>query len=150
MKRPLGVTLLAIYCFLGAASSLVFGGAMVWRLWRLGNARYYDEEFRWESILAHPALWVVLIFLLTVFFCRLGWGLWKLENAARLGLIILSIPSLIVGIVDTFVFNSPRPSWDWGSDLALLITDTLLLVYLLLPRVRRAFLPPTDAPPSSL
>jgi len=149
LKAPIGVVILAVWCFLGAAIGLHYGTALAWEVWQEGYVPYGAEPL-WERILTHPAFIILPMLLLAIFYSRLGWGLWKLENAARLGFIVVTVPTLVGSIVAEVVFYRPRPLLEWISDIGAPYTlFFFLLVYLFLPSTRRAFKGQNEPSPSS-
>jgi hypothetical protein len=123
MKRPIGVTILTIVAvtlaFLNAIVMLRFLGFLPF----LGpiNVRIFN-------------LWYALLYgLLAYIWVWLAQMLWKVDRQAWLFLAVITVFNLCVD----FVLLVTEGSW---YDVKLsVIVNTLILVYIMLPGVRRAF-----------
>jgi len=93
MQRPTGVTILAVLAFIGAGLSVLvaigafLGGAVMSSM--MANPRF--------GMLAGVGAVIVGVFLLgiAVMDVVIGFGLWKLQNWARILTIVLSVLDLI-------------------------------------------------------
>ena len=147
MKRPLGVTLLALTCFFGAGLGL-FGLAQsiisYRQLWR-GIPTDIKPGFSWWELLSHPIALGIVMFAFAIFSVRLGLGLWKLQEAARVGYVILTaLTILTMGGVQFLLFLrepihlKPSPI-DLISMMGVVGFNLLLVLYLCSPGIRQAF-----------
>lgn len=139
MNRPVGVTILAILDFLGAAGCLlggigmfVGGGAIATALSRQAGGG--------AGIVAALGAGLGVVFIIGAVICALlGWGLWALKNWARIITIVLlalDIALGLLGLVGTLThFNLFAVIWSvfWIAVYGLIIW------YLLKPEVKAAF-----------
>jgi hypothetical protein len=135
VKRPLGVTLVALYRFSLAPFWLILG------FW-------FFSGRTWELIPAKQSLIVVAVALREI---SLGVGLWRLKNWARILTLILSViwpgPSLFGGLIvlycAVYLGNLDRLlAMPWYSKLVVGVEPVwrmAIVVYLLLPHVGRCF-----------
>jgi hypothetical protein len=146
MKRPFGVTVLAILCLVAAIYVLYLTldwAALRWSREGITN----PSQPWWQAMITHRITNLVTGLALVVFFLRLGWGLWKLENAARIGMALLILLNLLMLLAAEFVLLvspytnnitiwSPR---DQVLYIGLIGLNALVVIYLFLPSIRRAF-----------
>ncbi len=121
MKRPKGVTVIAVY-FMASATLLV-------PLVLLLSRNDPDLASRPLLLLASAALIVLSV------------GLWRMKNWARVSTTILSVAGLISGAVSMFLW----PVWDefglWLAEgLIIAAIHLWIAVYLLSSTVKQAFL----------
>jgi len=120
IRRPLGVTLVAIYCFLVAIFGLTlplagqFGSHGVWAGSSFISLPFTSGFFLWPGRMGGMG-WIILVWSVLT-----GFGLLRLRRWARISAIILAIPSLATFPVGTVV-------------------SILILVYLLKRDVARLF-----------
>jgi hypothetical protein len=137
MKRPEGVTILAILSFLCAGCTalialvLMFGGAF---LAQMSRSRLDGRVLAGFGVVAR-----VLIFAFAVLYAVVGFGLWKLQNWSRL------LTMILVGVDGVFsvfrIMNSAlhfRPGFAFVNIMICAI-DILIFTYLLKPHVKQAF-----------
>jgi hypothetical protein len=125
MKRPIGVSLLALL-FVGG-SAVVLYLSMVGLLADVGD----------------PLQEAACLFFLVISFmaAAVGLGLWNLdEDARRVTMAIFGFPSLMLILASPLAIWHDRPSaWDVVQGLFLFLLYGLPALYLLRPRVRDAF-----------
>jgi hypothetical protein len=137
MKRPLGVTLSALYKF---ASGLFW---MVFSVW-------YFSSFERTSTGGSSWAWIVIgvvVLVPTVWFVSVGMGLWRMKNWARILVLVVGAfwaAEFLLKLPGLFLFHRPHlPEFHWYYWLALLwpgpVLNIVLLIYLLLPQVQRSF-----------
>ena len=92
MRRPEGVTILAMWYFLSASVCVLgLGGLSIGLLGLWSNHGFHDVVFGTMGML----LGVVAVSMLVVAFGLTAWGLWKLKPWARGASIVLAILQLI-------------------------------------------------------
>jgi hypothetical protein len=139
MGRPVGVTILAILNFIGAAFCVLFGIAMI-----LGGgviATMLSQQGAGASgILAGlGAAAGVFIIIIGGIGALVGFGLWKLKGWARIVSIVLygiSAALQLLGLVGSLAhFNAFAVIWSvfWVA------VDAFIIWYLLKPEVKSAF-----------
>jgi len=81
-----------------------------------------------------------------VFLLRLGWGLWRLENAARIGMALLILLTVLGHLgVEVLLFlarhstTAVMSATEGGLYFGLLGLYLVIVIYLFLPSTRRAF-----------
>jgi len=93
MRRPEGVTILAMWYFLSASVCVLgLGGLAIGLLGLWSNHGFHDVVFGTMGML----LAVVAVSMLAVAFALTAWGLWKLKPWARGASIVLAILQLIL------------------------------------------------------
>ena len=132
--RPIGVTIIAILSWL-RASLYVLGGLMLIGVGHLSAklvSAVATDSFletllsRVGKALGVGALIVALLYIIV------GFGLWQLKNWARTITLILVTIWLLFGAVG--LLRHPTP---WH--IARVLVDVAILVYLMLPEVKRLF-----------
>jgi len=141
MQRPTGVTILAVLAFIGAGLSVLvaiaafLGGAVMSSM--MANPRF--------GMLAGAGAVIVGVFLLgiVVMDVVIGFGLWKLQNWARILTIVLAglaLLSSVLSIVNPFAHMVHM--FYFAFLIRHLITAAIevwILVYLFKPHVKQAF-----------
>jgi len=126
LRRPIGLTLIALQCILGGALGFLAGILMF-------LFRFLETMFNIELMLL--SLVVVI----------LGIGLWKKRNWARRASIILALGGFLAEI--TFAVYIPSlfdfSWWQTSLDVTGNAINIWIVIYLLTPRVRRLFLSPS-------
>jgi hypothetical protein len=119
MKRPKGVTIIALWCYLVCACIVAY-------LLAGGDA---DKSF---------GTTMVLIFVIEF---ALGTGLWKMRNWARISAVIVIAINFVTSLV--FDFGWPyHPALSASGilvQLVIAIVALIFLIYLLLPQTKAAF-----------
>ena len=93
MRRPEGVTILAMWYFLSASVCVLgLGGLAIGLLGLWSNHGFHDVVFGTMGML----LAVVAVSMLAVAFALTAWGLWRLKPWARGASIVLAILQLIL------------------------------------------------------
>jgi len=93
MRRPVGLTILAMWYFLSASVCVLgLGGLAIGLLGLWSNHGFHDVVFGTMGML----LAVVAVSMLAVAFALTAWGLWKLKPWARGASIVLAILQLIL------------------------------------------------------
>jgi len=132
--RPLGVTLIAILHWLRGAVYLAVGFAL------LGIAHLSAHMI--ESVSADAFFQRLIsglgktlgfsVLLFALLYILMGFGLWKIKNWARVLTLIFAVIWLLSAMVRLVHFPTP-------FHLLRAAVDVAILVYLLLPDVKRAF-----------
>src|SRR2546421_1649861 len=143
MNRPVGVTILAILCFIGTALCVIGGiGVMAGGgfIANLINQSGGQGSAGAAGLLAGLGAAVgVIILIFGAVYALVGWGLWKLKEWARIVTIVLvAIGALFqaLGVFGSLLhFNIFGILWA-GFWLAV---DVLIIWYLLKPEVKAAF-----------
>jgi hypothetical protein len=144
MARPVGVTILAILDFLGAAGlivagilSLVGGGSLATMIHQ--NAQTADAQAAGGVVAFIMGALTIFCFIFAVICFLLGWGLWKLKNWARIITIIFEVIGVLfslLGLIGIFAhFNLFSLIWT----LFWMAIYCLIIWYLLKPDVKAAF-----------
>jgi hypothetical protein len=144
MARPVGVTLLAILDFLGAAGcivagivSLVSGGSIAAFIHQ--NAQTQDAQAAGGVVAFIMGALTVFCFIGAAIFLLLGFGLWKLKNWARIITIIFEVIGVLfslLGLIGIFAhFSIGSLIWT----LFWIAIYCLIIWYLLKPDVKAAF-----------
>lgn len=125
-SRPIGLTFIALFNFLGGVLGLIAGAVMI-------LLRVTDTTIEAMMVLGSM---VPLI---------LGIGLWRKRNWARVACIILIPVSLLTELVSAVLIPSSFDFSRWHLTLAVTTgaIELWMMVYLLTPRVRRVFLSPS-------
>lgn len=136
MARPVGVTILSILDFLGAAGMLLLailcfvGGGF---LATLGQNSQASGAAGFGALMGMGAAVIGVVFLVVAIICALiGWGMWKLKNWARILTIILCALGVLArlwSLVHMFSVFS----------IIVLLIDALIIWYLLKADVKAAF-----------
>jgi hypothetical protein len=151
VQRPTGVTILAVALFLGipyllALALVLFGGGAF-----LGGIPIFLMSF-FSMFVNWPAHALLIFFMqfrfainpavLAGFYCILmlmhlvaGAGLLRMQNWARLVVVVLAIVNLLTGMVG---YASPRLLLFRQSIFAIVI-EVFVLIYLFRPEVKKAF-----------
>lgn len=139
MGRPVGVTILAIlqflgaaFCLLGGIGMLVGGGAIATAISRQAGAG--------AGLFAALGAGLGVAFIIAAAICALlGWGLWTLKNWARIVTIILLVIDIgfsLLGLLGTLThFSLFALIWT----LFWVALYGLIIWYLLTPPVKAAF-----------
>ena len=151
MQRPTGVRILAIAMFLGIPYLLVAALAFVRVGAFLDGIPIYLMSFLstfvdWPShallvfflqflFVPSPAVLIGFYCFLILIYLALGAGLLRLQNWARLVVVVLAILNLLTGVVG---YASPRLLMLRQSMFSLII-EIVVLIYLFRPEVKEAF-----------
>lgn len=152
MKRPIGVTFLAVLHWLDAVTFLLFG-VMLMLVARLAAdlqasnielpgvpPQMAETVFRLAEPGIAGAILVALGFL-AVLFVVIGVGLWKLRNWARVTALVLMglrVVLLVAGTLLWLLLLGFDPL-SLGLNLLFILVYAWILWYLLQPHVKRAF-----------
>jgi len=146
MSRPIGVTILAVLYFLAVPLMLLNVIAMFVGVGPMVNINQQGGSGAGAGLFLNPA--VDLYFMLAVVCFLLGWGLLKLENWARIIVLVLSglfALSALVGVLDFFDHFGLFLLF---SILLKLAICGLIIWYLLQPSVKAAFQDQVRATPA--
>lgn len=142
MGRPVGVTILAILDFIGAAVCLLGGIAMILGGGFMATMLSQGQGAGGAGILAGlGAAAGVFIIIIGGVFALVGFGLWKLKEWSRIVSIVLygiSAAFQLLGLLGSLAhFNAFAVIWSifWVA------VDAFIIWYLLKPEVKGAFLP---------
>ncbi len=122
MKRPEGVSIVSVYCYI-AAGLMVLGACAVLVIPLIvGWVSTQDVQAREALPIVAIVMAVIMLFLLAlaVAYAAVGWGLWNLKPWARWGAIVLAILGLTNVPIGTII-------------------GVLILWYLFQPEARAAF-----------
>jgi hypothetical protein len=152
MQRPTGVKILAIAMFLSipyllaAALALVGVGAFLGGIplllmtllnmfvdWPTHALQVFFLQFLFVP--SSPVVLIGFNCFLILIYLALGAGLLRLQNWARLGVVVLAIVNLLTGVVG---YASPRLLLLRQSIFSLII-EVVVLIYLFRPEVKEAF-----------
>jgi hypothetical protein len=147
MGRPVGVTILAILDFIGAACSLLGGIGMI-----LGGGFIATMLSQGQGSAGAAGILAglgaaagVFIIIIGGVFALVGFGLWKLKGWARIVSIVLFAISAVMqllGLLGSLAhFNVFAVVWS----LFWVAVDAFVIWYLLKPEVKAAFQPPAQA-----
>lgn len=139
-KRPIGITLLAIaFLWIGVVGGLCFPIVA-----RYGDLADVVQPYLGRLVVSGRglqfAVWILSSawFLLYVLYAYIGFGLWKLRNWARRGVIIVSALMPVMGV--GFAISWRHDPWQALAGLFWCTTPAAWMVwYLMRPRVRYAF-----------
>lgn len=138
MKRATGVTILAVLSFLSAAF-LVVAALSIAAVSKGGLGTTATSTGGIMAWLGPAAETIVLVF--AVIYIAIGIGLLKLMNWARLLLMIMLVLRAIAAVVGIFSSFSPLRATAVAGQAIGLAFNILILMYLLDPHVKQAFIP---------
>lgn len=145
MGRPVGVTILAVLYYLGAASCVVGGIAMIAGGGFIATlikqqAQSSGAGAGGAGLLAGVGAALGVFFLLVAaVYVLLGWGLWALKNWARIVTVVLCAIFLalqLLGLVTVLTHFNLR---SLISSLLWIAVDAVIIGYLLQAGVKAAF-----------
>jgi hypothetical protein len=146
MGRPVGVTILAILNFIGAAFCLLGGIGMILGGGFVASMLSQGQGAGAAGILAGlGAAAGVFIIIIGGVSALVGFGLWKLKGWARIVSIVLygiSAALQLLGLLGSLAhFNAFAVIWSvfW------IAIDSWIIWYLLKPEIKAAFRPPAQA-----
>lgn len=140
-RRPLGVTIVAVYWLLGAALFLMVLVAGLMQ--PAGGSGFFSgglgEDV--QSARAHITARLVLI----VIFAAIGLGLWSLQSLARRVVLVITGAHLILQTIKlarpasvTAAPSRPGTAFFWFTT----VMSAAIFLYMLQPQVKRAFTRP--------
>jgi uncharacterized membrane protein (DUF2068 family) len=141
MQKPTGVVILAILCWAGAAFlllpslALFFGSSFI--------AGMLGHQFGPIAAFAGVAAGAFLL-IMAVISAVIGWGLWTLQEWARILMIIFQGIGLALGILGMFALSLFHPA-GMIFRLVRLAINGVIIWYLLQPDVVAAFRKPAVA-----
>jgi uncharacterized membrane protein (DUF2068 family) len=141
MQKPTGVVILALLCWAGAAFlllpslALFFGSSFI--------AAMIGHQFGPIAAFAGVAAGAFLL-VMAVISAVLGWGLWELQEWARILMIIFQGIGLATGIVGMFAFAFFHPV-GVVFRLVRIAINGVIIWYLVQPNVVAAFRRPAVA-----
>jgi len=139
MRRPAGVTIVAIVCFLAAAFIVLTGIRLFARDGFMATLFSQGSDSGVASGLAElGAASILLVITFTALYALAGWGLWKLKNWGR----ILTIFLMAIGFVFRLLLWYLTPYFKMSNFLATVVTLVLYGVtalYLFKPEVKATF-----------
>jgi len=147
MNRPVGVTIIAILQFLGAALlvlvgiAMIVGGGMIGAI--LGSAMGQNSQIPGGSltgIMAGLGIVVAAVFFVfAAISAVLGWGMWSLKNWARIITMVFSCIGLLFGGLGLIFALMRFNMFSLVFVMIRLAINGLILWYLLQPDVKAAF-----------
>ena len=125
-ERPIGVTILAILAGVAAVLAAIHTLQFLWIIpFVVGPSGYKVHYFSfWYAL-----MWAIMVWI----YIWLVQALWRVEPQAWMFLVIVSIFELILG------FLSMLGASTWEDVSASIIVSAIILLYCMLPGVRRAF-----------
>ncbi len=143
-QRPVGITLLAgVFLWIGCLGSLFFPILLGFGLTRImweGMTAGAAESHPWLQPFIHYGAYpfFILYWLLYIAYACIGFGLWKLRNWARRGLLGLLIFFAVASVL--FIpFVAQPAEFRFAAAAGLVIVSGWVAWYLNRPRVRFAF-----------
>jgi hypothetical protein len=125
-ERPIGVTILAILAGIAAVLAVIhtlqFLGIIGFVVGPSGYKVHYFSF--WYAL-----MWAIMVWI----YVWLVQALWRVEPQAWMFLVIVSIFELFLGFLSMFGANN------WEDVSASIIVSAIILLYCMLPGVRRAF-----------
>jgi hypothetical protein len=139
MERPGGVTLLAILNFLGAAAMVCVGLALVLGLGFFGAMAGGREKGMMMLFAGLGILGAIFFFVMAVLSAAVGYGMWNLQNWARLISIAFACLGIVGGLLGMMTgIAHLHPFWMMGSIFRMAVA-ALIIWYLFQPHVKQAF-----------
>ena len=147
MRRPLGVTIIAISCYLLAVLFVCLGIAIILRVTALVNMIHQTDPSVTVGALQSVGLGGIALLFAAALEAVLGRGLWRLKNWARIVAIVLSALGVVSLLQELFAGDAAR--WSiltlfWN--MFWLAINALIIWYLLKPDVSAAFRSNQPAP----
>lgn len=147
MNRPVGVTIIAILQFLGAAFlilagiGLIVGGGMLGAI--ISSSMGQNSQVSGPGLTGFMAgLGAVLAVVFFVFACiavLLGWGMWNLKNWARIVTMVLCCIGILFGALGLLFALVRFNIFSMVFICIRLAINGLIVWYLLQPNVKAAF-----------
>ena len=153
-KRPVGITLLAgVFLWIGCLGSLFFPILLGFGLTRImweGMTAGVAQSHPWLQPLIHYGAYpfFVLYWLLYLAYACIGFGLWKLRNWARRGLLGLLMIFAVASVL-VIPFVAEPAALGFATAIGSVIFSGWVIWYLNRPRVRLAFGSVAPTPPGS-
>jgi hypothetical protein len=142
MTRPVGVTILAVLHYIGAALAVLVGLALIFGMSILGSIIASNAGQGKSGIIGFMAGFGVVLGIFAFFGAAiavlLGWGLWKLKNWARIIVIVLACIRAgfaSLALLGSLIHFNPLVI-GWAVDIAI---NGIIAWYLLQPHVKQAF-----------
>lgn len=132
--RPLGVTLIAVLHWLRGAAYIGVGFALlgITHLSAHMIASVSGDTFFQRLVSGLGKTLGVGLLLFALLYIAMGFGMWAMKNWARILTLIFAVIWLASAMVRLFAFPTP-------FHILRAAVDVAILVYLLLPDVKRAF-----------
>jgi hypothetical protein len=138
MQRPIGVTILAILCFLMTAVMLLAGLGLGLGMGLVGMSP--DVGGGMGAMLAGLGIAGAVFFLIiAVLYGLMGWGLWTLKNWARIIALVFAVLGLCFGVLGLLGSLLAMEVISLFLQLVSVGINGLITWYLLQPHVKRAF-----------
>ena len=143
MDRPVGVTIISILQFLGAAFLILAGIGLIVGGGMIGSLISRNSQLSGPGLVGFMAglgaVVAVFFFVFAAIGATLGWGMWQLKNWARIITLVFACVGIFFGGLWLFLsllhFNVISMVF-LGIRLAI---NALIIWYLLQPHVRAAF-----------
>ena len=137
MQRPGGVTLLAILDFISAAALVCVGLALILGLGIFGSMTH--ERGAGLLLAGLGAVGGVFFFIMAAVSAVVGYGMWSLQNWARIVSIAFACLAILGGLMGMMTgIMHFHPFWMFGSIFRMAIA-ALIIWYLFQPQVKSAF-----------
>jgi hypothetical protein len=138
MQRPTGVTVLAVLAFIGAAFCLL--GALFFMIGGAAMSQLGGSSMGGGAMFAGlGALAGVFILGFAVLYAVVGFGLWKLQNWARILALIGAAVGTLIGLLRILGALAHFHPGIVVLNLIVCAFDIWILTYLLKPHVKQAF-----------
>jgi uncharacterized membrane protein (DUF2068 family) len=138
MNRPVGVTVLALFNFLCAAFFLMLGMLMALGMGAAGMSK--DLAAGAGAMLAGlGVVGAVIFFAVAALYAVMGWGLWTLQNWARIIVLVFAFIGLAFGALGVMGSLLHFEIVTLVLQMVPLAVNALIAWYLMQPHVKQAF-----------
>lgn len=145
MNRPVGVTILAILDFIGAAFCLLGGIGMILGGGFVASMLSQQGQGGAGILAGLGAAAGVLIIIIGGVSALVGFGLWKLKGWARIVSIVLFAISAVMQLIGLLGILAHFNVFAFVWTVFWIAVDVFVIWYLLKPEVKAAFQPPAQA-----
>jgi uncharacterized membrane protein (DUF2068 family) len=138
VQRPIGVTILALFDFLGMVVLLLGGLLLAVGMGVAGMSK--EVAGGMGAILAGVGIFgAVFCFILAVLYGVLGWGLWSLKNWARIITVVFAGIGLAFGALGLVMSLIHFEIFSLFLQAVPVAVNALIVWYMLQPHVKQAF-----------
>ena len=135
--RPGGVTLLAILDFISAAALVCMGLALILGLGIFGSMTH--ERGAGLLLAGLGAVGAVFFFIMAAVSAVVGWGMWSLQNWARIVSVVFSCLAILGGFLGMMTGLVHFHPFGMMFSLFRMAVAALIIWYLFQPHVKSAF-----------